>query len=81
MGLTKTVRLRCLRVFVDQPVEDRAASDGGGGQFGAGGTRRGRPLAQRAMGAMFVVMPRVLGEDPPEVSFTVDQQVVEALAS
>jgi hypothetical protein len=29
---------------------------------------------------MFVVMPCVLGEDPPEVLFDVDQQVVEALA-
>jgi hypothetical protein len=29
---------------------------------------------------MFVVMPGVLGEDPPEVSFAVDEQVVEALA-
>ncbi len=37
-------------------------------------------LFARLVGAMFVVMPRVLGEDPPEVSFTVDQQVVEALA-
>jgi hypothetical protein len=37
-------------------------------------------LFARLAGAMFVVMPRVLGKDPPEVSFTVDQQVVEALA-
>jgi hypothetical protein len=29
---------------------------------------------------MTVVMPRVLGEDLPKVSFTVDQQVVKALA-
>jgi len=29
---------------------------------------------------MLVVVPRVLGQDPPEVSFTVDQQVFKALA-
>ena len=29
---------------------------------------------------MLVVVPRVLGEDLPEVPFAVDQQVVEALA-
>jgi hypothetical protein len=29
---------------------------------------------------MTVVMPRVLGENLPKVSFIVDQQVVEALA-
>jgi hypothetical protein len=31
------------------------------------------------MGPMLVVMPRVLGQDLPEVSFTVDQQVAGAL--
>ena len=29
---------------------------------------------------MFVVVPRIPGEDPAEVLFTVDEQVVEALA-
>jgi hypothetical protein len=29
---------------------------------------------------MFVVVLRVLGQNPPEVPFAVDQQVVEALA-
>ena len=29
---------------------------------------------------MLVVVPRVLGQDLPEVLFTIDQQVVEALA-
>ena len=45
----------------------------------AGFVQRG-PLLPRLMGPMLVVMPRVLGQDLPEVSFTVDQQVVEALA-
>jgi hypothetical protein len=30
---------------------------------------------------MFVVMPRVLGQDPPEVPLAEDQQVVQALPS
>ena len=38
-----------------------------------------RSLFPRLVRPMLVVMPRVLGEDPPEVSFTVDQQVVKAL--
>jgi hypothetical protein len=29
---------------------------------------------------MFAVMSRVLGEDPAEVAFTVDKQVIQALA-
>jgi hypothetical protein len=40
-----------------------------------------RSLSPRLMGPVLVVMPRVLGQDLPEVSFTVDQQVVEALAA
>jgi hypothetical protein len=39
-----------------------------------------RPLLSRLMGPMLVAVPRVLGQDLPGVSFTVDQQVVEALA-
>jgi hypothetical protein len=37
-------------------------------------------LFARLVRAMFVVMLRVLGQDPPQVPFAVDQQVVEALA-
>ena len=37
-------------------------------------------LLPRLMGPMLVVVPRVLGQDLPDVAFTVDQQVVEALA-
>jgi hypothetical protein len=39
-----------------------------------------RSLFPRLMRPMLVVVPRVLGQDPPEVSFAVDQQVVKALA-
>ena len=38
-----------------------------------------RSLSARLVRAMFVVMPRVLGQDPPEVPLAVDQQVVQAL--
>jgi hypothetical protein len=40
-----------------------------------------RSLFPGLAGPMLVVMPRVLGQDLPEVSFAVDKQVVEALAS
>jgi hypothetical protein len=40
-----------------------------------------RSLFPGLVGPMLVVMPRVLGQDLPEVSFAVDKQVVEALAS
>jgi hypothetical protein len=33
------------------------------------------------MRAMVVVVPFILGQDLPEVPFTVDQQIVEALAA
>jgi len=39
-----------------------------------------RSLFPRLVGAMLVAVPRVLGQDPPEVSFAVDQHVVEAFA-
>ena len=39
-----------------------------------------RSLFSRLVGPMLVVVPRVLGEDLPEMPFAVDQQVVEALA-
>ena len=39
-----------------------------------------RSLFSRLMGPMIVVMLRVLGQDLPKVLFTVDQQVVRALA-
>ena len=39
-----------------------------------------RSLFPRLVGTMLVVMSRVLGQDPPEVSFAVDQQVVQALS-
>jgi len=61
-------------------VDDLPAPDLAGDVDRLAGLMQRRSLFSRLVGAMFVVMPRVLGEDPPEVSFTVNQQVVEALA-
>ena len=67
-------------VLVDRPVDDLPAPDPAGNVDRLAGLMQRWSLLARLVGAMFVVMLRVLGEDPPEVSFTVDQQVVEALA-
>ena len=40
-----------------------------------------RSLFARLVRPVFVVMLRILGQDPPEVPFAVDQQVVEAFAA
>ena len=72
--------LRCPRVLADQAVEDLPALDPAGHVDRLIGFVQRRRLLPRLMGPMLVVMPRVLGQDLPEVSFTVDQQVVEALA-
>ena len=66
-------------IFVDQPVDDLPAPDPVGDVDRLAGPMQRWSLLARLVGAMFVVMPRVLGEDPPEMSFAVDQQVVEAL--
>ena len=68
-------------ILVNRPVDDLPAPYPAGEVDRLAGLMQRRSLFPRLVGAMFVVMPRVLGEDPPEVSFTVDQQVVEALAS
>jgi len=46
VGLEKSIGLRCLRVFVDQSVEDRAPSDLVSGRRSHPGPWRGWPLAQ-----------------------------------
>jgi hypothetical protein len=40
-----------------------------------------RPLFPRLVRPMHVVVLRLLGQDPPEVPFAADQQVVEAFAA
>ena len=67
-------------ILVDQPVDDLPAPDPASDVDWLAGLMQRRSLFARLVRAMFVVMPRVLGEDPPEVSFAVDEQVVEALA-
>jgi hypothetical protein len=67
-------------ILVDQPVDDLPASDAAGDVDRLIGLMQRRSLFARLMRAMCVVMPRVLGQDPPEVLLAVDQQVVEALA-
>ena len=67
-------------VLVDQPVDDLPAPDPAGDVDWLAGLMQRRSLFARLVRAMFVVMPRVLGEDPPEVPFAGDQQLVEALA-
>jgi hypothetical protein len=69
----------CSPVLADQVVDDLSALDPGGHVDRLAGLVQRRPLLPRLMGPMLVVMPRVLGQDLPEVSFTVDQQVAGAL--
>ena len=63
VGLAKSVWLRCLRVFVDQSVQDGAPSDPGVGHGGDMRARLGWPLAERAVRPMFVVVRNVAVED------------------
>jgi hypothetical protein len=79
VGLAKSVSLRCLRIFVDQPAEDRTVSDLGGGYMADIRTWHGRPLAKRAMGPMRVVMRRVIVEDGRQMPFAGDENPVGAL--
>jgi hypothetical protein len=61
-------------------VDEFRAPDPAGDVDWLAGFMQRRSLFPGLMRAMFVVMPRVPGQDPPEVPFPVDQQVVEALA-
>jgi hypothetical protein len=62
-------------------VDDAGVPDAGGGIDRVTGLVQRRSLVPRLVGTMLVVMSRVLGQDPPKVSFAVDQQVVQALSS
>ena len=61
-------------------MDDLPARDPGGHIDRLAGLVQQRSLFPRLVRPMIIVMPRVLGQDPPEVPFPVDQQVVEALA-
>jgi len=69
----------CSPVLAEQPVDDLSALDPGGHVDRLAGLVQRRSLLARLVRPMLVVVPRVLGQDPPEVLFTVDQQVVKAL--
>ena len=70
----------CSAVLADQALDGVGALDAGGRIGRLAGLVQRRSLFPRLVRPMLVVVPRVLGQDPPEVSFAVDQQVVEALA-
>ena len=72
--------LGCSPVLADQALDDVGSLDPGGHIDRLAGLVQRRPLFSRLVGPMFVVVPCVLGQDPAEVLFAVDQQVVEALA-
>jgi len=70
----------CSPVLADQAVDDLAALDPASHIDWVAGLVQRRSLFPRLVGPVLVVVPRVLGEDLPQVSFAVDKQVVEALA-
>jgi hypothetical protein len=61
-------------------VDDGGARDPGSHIDRLAGLVQRRSLFARLVRPMLVVMPRILGQDPPEKLFAVDQQVVQALA-
>jgi hypothetical protein len=67
-------------VLVDQAVDDLPARDPGSHIDRLTGLVQRGSLFARLVRPVIVVMPRVLAQSPPEVPFTVDQQVIEALA-
>ena len=68
-------------VLVDQGADDLPARDLAGHVDRLAGFMERRSLFARLVRAMFVVMPRVRGQDPLEVPLAVHQQVVQALAA
>src|SRR6266571_3027567 len=61
-------------------MDDLSALGPGGHIDRLAGLVQRRSLFPRLVRPMFVVVMRVLGQSQPEVSFTVDQEVVKALA-
>ena len=71
----------CSPVLAGQAADDLPVRDPGGHIDRLAGFVQRRSLFPRLVRPVFVIVPRVLGQDPPEVPFAVDQQVVEALAA
>ena len=67
-------------VLADQALDGLSASDPGGHTDRIARFVPRRSLFPRLVRAVIVVVPRVFGQDLPEVLFAVDQQVVETLA-
>ncbi len=70
----------CSPVLADQAVDDVRALDPAGYIDRMAGFVPRRSLVPRLVRPVFVVVPRVLGQDTLEVPIAVDQQVVQALA-
>jgi hypothetical protein len=70
----------CSPVLADQAVDDVRALDPAGYIDRLAGFVQRRSLVPRLVRPVFVIMPRVLGQDTLEVPFAGDQQVVQALA-
>jgi uncharacterized protein len=64
--------LGCSPVLADQTVDHLSALDPGGHIDRLAGLVQRRSLFPRLVGPMMVVMLRILGQSPPEVSFAVD---------
>jgi hypothetical protein len=62
-------------------VDDLPVRDPGGHIDRLAGLVQRRSLFPRLVRPMTVVVPKVLDQDPPEVLFAIDHQVVEALAA
>ena len=71
----------CSPILVDQAVDNLPVRDPGGHIDRLTRPVQWRSLLPRLVWPMLVVVPRVLGQGPPEVPFAVDQQVVEAFAA
>jgi hypothetical protein len=70
----------CSPVLADQAVDDVRALDPAGYIDRLAGLVQRRSLVPRLVRPVFVIVPRVLGQDTLEVPFAVDHQVVQALA-
>src|SRR5258705_7443478 len=68
-------------VLADQAVDDVGALDPGDHIDWLARLVKRRSLFPRLVRPVFVVVPRVLCQHPPEVSFAVDKEVVKALAA
>jgi hypothetical protein len=73
--------LSCSAVLVDQAVDDLPARDPGSHIDRLTGLVQRGSLFARLVRPVIVVVPRVLGQDPSEVPFTVDQQVASRRTS